>query len=63
MVRISLGAYNTPADVGAAVEMLVGIADGLYQGGYERTASQEYIPVGGTQSGMHARWTTRPARP
>jgi cysteine desulfurase/selenocysteine lyase len=46
MVRISLGAYNTPADVDAAVEMLVRIANGRYRYGYAWTASHQYVPSG-----------------
>jgi cysteine desulfurase / selenocysteine lyase len=47
MVRLSFGAYNTTADVDAAVEMLERITRSDYRGRYEPSAqSGEYEPVG-----------------
>jgi selenocysteine lyase/cysteine desulfurase len=44
MVRISLGIYNTTADIDAAVDLLAAIAAGRHGAAYERVSPTEYGP-------------------
>lgn len=64
MVRISLGAYNTAADIDAAVDVLTAIAAGRHVAAYERTSNAEYAPRRPAESGgIHTPWTSAPGRP
>lgn len=46
MVRVSFGAYNTPAEVDTLVEALLRVRRGEYRGRYARGADGEYRPAG-----------------
>ncbi len=60
MVRLSLGAYNTAADIDAAADILTAVAAGRYVTAYERVSPHEYAPKTRARSGIQAPWMSGP---